>query len=114
MVVAVCVAAGPVIFLTAACPYGWTLWGLLILLGTIVYARMSASESFIMKQSRAGSRSTVFGIYYFSSMEGGGILTPVVGHLIDRFGFTAAFATAGAVLMAATLLCSFGLSERGK
>ncbi len=114
VVVAVCVAAGPVIFLTAACPYGWTLWGLLILLGTIVYARMSASESFIMKQSRAGSRSTVFGIYYFSSMEGGGILTPVVGHLIDRFGFTAAFATAGAVLMAATLLCSFGLSERGK
>ncbi len=47
-------------------------------------------------------------------MEGGGILTPVIGYLIDRFGFTAAFATAGGALLTITLLCSFWLWEKRK
>ena len=44
--------------------------------------------------------------------EGGGILTPVIGYLIDRFGFTAAFAMAGGVLFTITLVCSFWLWGR--
>ena len=45
-------------------------------------------------------------------MEGDGVLTPVIGYLIDRFGFTATFATAGGALFTTTLLCSFWLWER--
>ena len=51
-------------------------------------------------------------IYYFTMMEGGGVLTPVIGYLIDRFGFTAAFATAGGSLLTITLLCSLWLWEK--
>jgi hypothetical protein len=34
--------------------------------------------------------------------------------MIDRFGFTAAFATAGGALLTITLLCSFWLWEKRK
>lgn len=112
VVLAVCFSAGPVIFLLTMLPYGWALGAMLVLLGMIVFSRMSASECFIIRQTPAGNRSTILGIYYFSAMEGGGILTPVVGHLIDRFGFTAAFSIAGSTLFAVTLLCSFWLREK--
>lgn len=114
VVLAVCFTAGPTFLLLTILPYGWALAALLILLGMIVYARMSASESFIMSRTPIGSRSTILGIYYFTGMEGGGVLTPVIGYLIDRFGFTAAFATAGGALLSITLLCSFWLWERRK
>lgn len=112
VVLAVCLAAGPVIFLLTMLPYGWALGGMLVLLGMIVFSRMSASECFIIRQTPAGNRSTILGIYYFTAMEGGGVLTPVVGYLIDRFGFTSAFAIAGGVLLSITLLCSFWLWEK--
>jgi FSR family fosmidomycin resistance protein-like MFS transporter len=112
VVIAVCFTAGPAIFLLTMLPYGWALGGMLVLLGMIIFSRMSASESFIVSETPAGKRSTVLGIYYFSGQEGGGIMTPVVGYLIDRFDFTAAFAMAGGALFTITLLCSFWLWER--
>jgi FSR family fosmidomycin resistance protein-like MFS transporter len=112
VVLAVCLTAGPVVFLLTVLPYGWMLGGMLVLLGMIIFSRMSASECFIIRQTPIRSRSSILGIYYFTGMEGGGVLTPVIGYLIDRFGFTAAFAMAGGVLVAITLLCSFWLRER--
>jgi MFS transporter, FSR family, fosmidomycin resistance protein len=112
VVLAVCLAAGPVVFLLTVLPYGWALGGMLILMGTIIFSRMSASECFIMRQTPIKSRSTILGIYYFTGMEGGGVLTPMIGYLIDHFGFTAAFAIAGGALVAITLLCSFWLLEK--
>jgi FSR family fosmidomycin resistance protein-like MFS transporter len=114
VVLAVCFSAGPAIFLLTMLPYGWALGALLVLLGMIIFSRMSASECFIMRQTPIRNRSTILGIYYFTAMEGGGVLTPVIGYLIDRFGFTSAFAMAGGTLFAITLLCSFWLWERRK
>ncbi len=54
-------------------------------------------------------RSTILGIYYFSAMEGSGVLTPVMGYLIDHFGFYLSFTMAGAALLAVTLACSIFL-----
>jgi fucose permease len=65
-----------------------------------------------MRMTPIRSRSTILGIYYFTGMEGGGVLTPVIGYLIDRFGFTAAFTTASGALFTITLLCSFWLWEK--
>jgi FSR family fosmidomycin resistance protein-like MFS transporter len=111
VVIAACFIVGPTVFLLTVLPFGWMIWGLLLLVGTVIYSRMSASESFIMWQARVGTRSTILGVYYFSSMEGGGILTPIVGYLIDHFGFIAAFGAAGGALLAITLLCSFWLRD---
>lgn len=112
VVLAVCFTVGPVIFALTVLPYGWALGGMLVLLGMLLFGRMSASECFIIRQTPIRSRSSILGIYFFTGMEGGGVLTPVIGTLIDRFGFTAAFGIAGGTLLAVTLLCSFWLREK--
>jgi MFS transporter, FSR family, fosmidomycin resistance protein len=71
VILTVCLVAGPAVFLLTVLPYGWALAAVLILLGMVVYARMSSSESFIMSQTPVSNRSTVLGIYYFTAQEGG-------------------------------------------
>lgn len=114
MILAVSFVTGPAIFLLTIVPFGWALGALLLLFGVILYTRMSASESFLIHQTPVGSRSTILGIYYFSAMESGGILTPVVGYMIDHLGFTTAFAATGVAMVTVTLICSFGLREKRK
>jgi MFS family permease len=109
---AVCFIAGPVIILLTVLPFGFGVFTLLILLGTVIFARMSASETFIVSKTPPGIRSTVLGIYFFTGMEGGGMLTPVLGYAIDRWGFQTAFTIAGGAVFAVTLICAFLLSEK--
>jgi MFS family permease len=70
---------------------------------------MPVSEAYIIEQTQEGNRSLILGIYFFSSSEGGGLLTPVIGSLIDHFGFDRSFSTAGAAVLLVTFLCSFWL-----
>jgi len=104
-----CFAAGPFIYLLNLVPYGLGVGVLLIIIGMIMFTRMPVSEAYIVDQTSKHRRSTIFGIYYFAGMEGGGILTPVMGYLIDRFGFYASFTIAGAALVMVTLACSIFL-----
>jgi len=117
MVLAVCFMVGPVIYLLNLVPYGPYGIGngaLLVLIGVFMYVRMPLSEAYIVGQTSERYRSTILGIYYFSSMEGGGVLTPVIGYLIDNFGFYTSFTIAGAVVLGVTLVCSIVLwGDRG-
>jgi predicted MFS family arabinose efflux permease len=78
---------------------------LLLLLGIGMYARAPASEAYIVGRTPAKQRSSVLGLYYFGSMEGSGVLAPVFGYLIDRFGFEVAFAAGGVALFAVAIAC---------
>ena len=73
---------------------------------TISYIRMPVSEAYIFGQTPKRHRSTVFGIYYFASMESGAVLTPVIGYLIDNIGAYTSFTIASAATVAVTLLWS--------
>jgi len=109
MILAVCFIAGPVIYLLNLAPYGWGIGALLVTIGMIHYVRLPVSEAYIVGQTSERNRSTILGIYFFSGMEGGGILTPVMGYLIDHLGFYLSFTIAGAALLAVTLVCSIWL-----
>jgi MFS family permease len=100
---------GPLIYLLNWVPYGWGFFALLTAFGLIIYVRMPVSEAFIVEQTTARNRSTVLGIFYFGSMEGGGVLTPVIGYLIDRFGFSTGFTIAACFQVFMTLFCSIWL-----
>ncbi|MDI6753318.1 MAG: MFS transporter [Thermodesulfobacteriota bacterium] len=106
VMLAVCFIAGPVIYLMNWVSSSWGIVILLLTIGMIIYVRMPVSEVYIIGQTSPGNRSTVLGIYFFGSMEGGGILTPVMGYLIDQLGFYYSFSLAGASLVAVTLICS--------
>lgn len=107
----ICFFAGPVIFLLNISPYGPAIVILLLVLGMIMSVRMPASELFIVGETSDRNRSTILGIYYFTAMEAGGILNPVMGRLIDRFGFYTAFTSAGVFLFCVTLVCAFFLRK---
>jgi MFS family permease len=71
-----------------------------------MYARAPASESYVVGHTPAGKRSTVLGLYYFGSMEGSGVLAPVLGFLIDRYGFRTSFVLSGTFLLVVASVCA--------
>jgi MFS family permease len=92
-------------------PYGIGFGALLLVFGMILMMRMPIAEAFIVSQSPEHLRSTILGIYFFSVIEGGGVLTPVIGYFIDQFGFYSSFTIYGGTVVIATLICSLFLKE---
>lgn len=105
VVVGVCFLAGPLIALFTRADYGLGIWSLLLGLGITLYVRTPVSEAYIVGQTSGSHDSTVLGIYYFANIDGVGILTPVMGFFIDRYGFDAAFTLSGIIVAAMTLVC---------
>ena len=112
VILTVCFISGPVIYLLNWVSSGWAVGLLLLSIGMIIYVRMPVSEAYIIGQTFPRRRSAVLGIYFFSSMEGGGLLTPVMGYLIDHLGFYYSFTLAGTALFTMTLVCSILLRSR--
>jgi len=101
--------AGPFLYLLNLASYGWGIFAVLLIIGTTMYIRMPVSEAYIVSQTSERKRSTILGIYYFGSRGGPGVMTPVVGYLIDQVGFYSTFTIMGATLVAVTLGCSIFL-----
>lgn len=106
VILTVCTITGPLIYLLNLAPYRWGIVLLLLVMGITIYVRMPVAEAYIVGQTSQRRRSTVLGIYFFGNMEGGGVLTLIMGYLIDQYGFSVSFTTAGAVALAVTLVCS--------
>lgn len=114
VILAVCFIVGPALYLLRLAPYGIGIWAVMVLIGMTFYIRMPVAEACIVSQTPERHRSTVFGIYYFGAMEGGGVLTPVLGYLIDHFGFYFGFTAAGVAVLVVTIVCSIFLwGDRG-
>ncbi len=109
VVLTMCFIAGPIIYLLNLVPYVWGIGALLVTIGMITYIRGPAAEAYIIGQTSERNRSTILGIYYFSGIEGGGALTPLMGYLIDQLGFYPSFTIASAALVVVTLVCSIWL-----
>ena len=111
VILVVLLLTGPVIFLLNFVSSWLGIAALLLALGVIIYVRMPVSEVYILSHTPEGRRSAVLGIYFFSSMEGGGILTPVMGYLIDHLGFFASYTLAASLIILTTLVCGFLLRD---
>jgi FSR family fosmidomycin resistance protein-like MFS transporter len=109
MILAACFIAGPVIFLLSLAPYGLGTSAVLVIMGIIMFIRMPVSEVYIVNHTSERKRSTVLGIYFFGTIEGGGVLTPVAGYLIDKLGFHSTFTIAGAAVLAVTVASAIAL-----
>ena len=99
----------PLIYLLGVMPSIPSFIVVMAALGIVTYTRMPASEAFIIGNTSKTHRPKILGFYFFAGMETGGLLTPLVGNLIDRFGFSQSFTIASITLAAATVVCSFFL-----
>lgn len=98
-----CFTAVLAIFLLNIAPYGVGIGALLVLTGIIIYTNTTSTQAFIVDNTPDRKRSTMLGIYFFASMEGNGVLTPVIGYLIDQFSFYTSFSLVSVSTLAVTL-----------
>ena len=85
------ILGGLVIFALKEASLGWELWIVLWVMGVIQAVRFPVTEVFIMSQSTAKNRSTIYGIYYSTMQYTGAIFAPIMGGFIDRFGYAKMF-----------------------
>jgi FSR family fosmidomycin resistance protein-like MFS transporter len=76
------------------------------LYGIIVSARMPVMESLIADVVHPEKRATVLGVYYLTGQETAGVVTPLVGRMIDLSGPNPVFTvlSVGLCVVAATVL----------
>jgi MFS family permease len=100
---------GPAIALIVVTPFPAAMAVLLLFLGILMFTKMPTAEAHIASEVGERRRTTVLGIYFFSSMEGSALFTPLLGAAIDRWGFTVGIVGLGAVLMAIAMICGIAL-----
>ena len=106
MMLIACFLTGPLVYLFSSVSYGLGFGATLVLMGMIDSTRGPTSEAYLVSEAPARRRSMILGIYYFTGREIGGLLTPVLGYFIDRFGFTSSFNMVSAALLGVTVICS--------
>lgn len=99
-----CFLLGINIFLITLSAHGWIIGLLLLLIGMVHYIRVVTSETHILNQTTDKNRSTIIGLYYFSTVESGGILTPVIGFLVDNYGFANTFKIVAILVLLITII----------
>jgi MFS family permease len=86
VIIAVGLVAGPSIYLLNLVSMGFSLYAVLLLMGTAMHIGMPVVESYIISHVSPRRRSTVLGIYYMGS-RGGPAITLLIGYLIDTYQF---------------------------
>jgi MFS family permease len=97
--------AGPAIYLLNLAPFGTALSSILIIIGMAMHLGMPVVEAYIISHTSERKRSTILGIYYLGS-RGGPAIAPVIGYLIDHYGFYTSFSVVGATMVVVTLVCA--------
>jgi predicted MFS family arabinose efflux permease len=82
---------------------------ILIALGLVNSTRMPTSEAYIAGNIPQQRRSTILGLYFFAGSEIAGLMTPVMGILIDHLGFQSSFTIASIIVAAVAVVCSLFL-----
>ncbi|HEY41481.1 MAG TPA: MFS transporter [Dehalococcoidia bacterium] len=114
MVVVGCVAA-PLIYLIGIVPNVTMLVVVMVAIGLLTNTRMPTSESYIFGNTPAHRRATILGFYFFAGAEAAGLLTPLVGYLIDKIGFYHSVSIISGSLAVIVVVCSlFLLRSRAK
>jgi FSR family fosmidomycin resistance protein-like MFS transporter len=106
VVIATSIISGVVIFGLKSVTMGFSLYAILFAIGLNMAIRMPVTEVFIMSQTPAKNRSTIYGIYYFTMQYTGAIFAPIMARLIERFSFHTMYTYAGAIVTAVAVITS--------
>jgi MFS family permease len=105
--------AAPLIYLIGVVPNAAMLVVVMVAIGLLTNTRMPTSESYIFGNIPVHRRSTILGFYFFAGAEAAGLLTPLVGYLIDNTGFYHTLSIISGSLMVIVVACAlFMLKNR--
>jgi len=105
VVIAVGLIAGPAIYLLNYVSLGFSLYAVLLLMGTAMHIGMPVVESYIISHVSPRKRSTVLGLYYMGS-RGGPAITLLIGYLIDTYQFFTTLSGVALVMFVVALGCT--------
>jgi len=101
------ILSGIIIYALNFVTLGPSLYLVLFLQGLNMAIRMPVTEVFIMSQTPAKKRSTIFGIYYSTMQYTGAIFTPIGGSVIQRWGFYFCFKATAIIVLTVAVLTAF-------
>ncbi|TET26805.1 MAG: MFS transporter [Dehalococcoidia bacterium] len=113
VLLALSLLSGPVLYLLNITSFGWGIFLTLIVLGASMYVAMLITEGYIVTHTSPQRRSTILGIYFSASRGGPGLIIPLLGYIIDLWGFFTAFTIASATLLAIALASCVVLRDKG-
>jgi MFS family permease len=100
---------GFLIYLMPLVGWGLGFFAILFSFGLSNALRWPVAEVFIMEQTTSRYRSTLFGIYYFTMHYTGAVFAPMMGSIIDKWGFDVCFTIASVAVLVVTAVCSLFL-----
>jgi MFS family permease len=100
------ILSGLMIFALKEVQLGMGLWVVLWVMGVIQAMRFPVTEVFIMSQSPAKHRSTIYGVYYSTMQYTGAIFAPIMGGFIDTYGFNTMFTFSAYAVTAVAVVTS--------
>jgi len=106
VVIATSIISGLVIFGINSFGLGLGFYAMLLIMGMNMAIRMPVTEVFIMSQTPAKQRSTIYGVYYFTMQYTGAIFAPIMGRLIERYSFHTMFTFSAIAVTAIALVTS--------
>jgi MFS family permease len=98
--------AAAAIYLLNIASYGMGIFALIWIMGITTFVKLPVSESYIIGQTTERNRSTIYGIFYFSMTGSGAVFAPIMGLIIDHFGFYNGFTIASVATAVVVLACS--------
>jgi MFS family permease len=101
------IVSGMLIYLLKLPTLGMGFYVLLFFLGLNRAMRFPVTEVFIMGQTTPKHRSMIYGIYYFTMQYTGAIFAPIIGNLIDHYGFDFCFNVISASVISLAVMTSF-------
>jgi sugar phosphate permease len=101
------IISGLLIFTLKTVTLGFGLYAVLWAIGFIQAVRFPVTEVFIMSQTTAKRRSTMYGVYYSTMQYTGAIFAPIMGTFLDKYGFDVMLTFSGIVVTAMAIITSF-------
>ena len=108
LIIATSIISGLVIFGIRSSPLNFGFYALLFIMGINMAIRMPVTEVFIMGQTPAKNRATIYGIYYFTMQYTGAIFAPIMGWLVpDIYSYDQIFLFSAITVTAVSVITSF-------
>jgi MFS transporter, FSR family, fosmidomycin resistance protein len=107
VIIATSIISGLIIFGVKSFSLGFGFYAMLFIMGVNMAIRMPVTEVFIMSQTPANRRSTIYGIYYFTMQYTGAIFAPIMGWFIQKYTFSTMFTFSAYAVTAISIGTSF-------
>jgi len=107
IVIASNIISGLIVFGVKSFPLGFAFYAMLFIMGLNMAIRMPVTEVFIMSQTPANRRSTIYGIYYSTMQYTGAIFAPIMGGLIQKYTFNTMFTFSAITVTVVTIVTAF-------